>query len=265
MPGGGGVIASNYLYNVAPQDGTTLAIITSSFVNEQIFDNPQIRYDARKFLAIGRLLDTTSVLFFWHASPIKTLDDMLHKPSTIAISSVNEVAGLSAARDDQAPRRAVQDDSRLSVGARLCARGRARRDRRRLERPSSGCRSSTRTISRRRSSTSWCSSRSSATANMPDIPTVLELTKRSGGQQDFPPARQQRRDRPLAVHHAQRAAGAACALARRVPEDDCRSGVSRGGAAAEAAARHQDRRRDAEDRRRQLRHFAARRWPRSGS
>ena len=91
MPGAGGVIASNYLYNVAPQDGTTLAIITSSFANEQLFDNPQIKYDARRFLAIGRLLDTTSVLFFWHASPIKTLDDMLRRPATIAISSVNEV------------------------------------------------------------------------------------------------------------------------------------------------------------------------------
>jgi len=85
MPGGGGVIASNYLYNVAPQDGTTLAIITSSFANEQLFGNPQIRYDARKFLAIGRLLDTTSVLFFWHASPIRTLDDMLTRPATMAI------------------------------------------------------------------------------------------------------------------------------------------------------------------------------------
>src|SRR6185295_17453503 len=91
MPGGGGVIASNHLYNVAAQDGTTLAIITSSFANEQLFGNPQIRYEAQKFLAVGRLLDTTSVLFFWHTSPIKTLDDMLGKPATMAISSVNEV------------------------------------------------------------------------------------------------------------------------------------------------------------------------------
>ena len=91
MPGAGGVIASNYLYNVAPQDGTTLAIITSSFANEQLSDNPQIKYDAQKFLAVGRLLDTTSVLFFWHASPIKTLEDMLTKPATIAISSIHEV------------------------------------------------------------------------------------------------------------------------------------------------------------------------------
>jgi tripartite-type tricarboxylate transporter receptor subunit TctC len=91
MPGAGGVIASNYLFNVAAQDGTALAIITSSFANEQLFDNPQIKYDARRFLAIGRLLDTTSVLFFWHASPIKSLDDMLTKPATVAISSINEV------------------------------------------------------------------------------------------------------------------------------------------------------------------------------
>jgi tripartite-type tricarboxylate transporter receptor subunit TctC len=37
MPGGGGVIASNYLYNVAPQDGTTLAIIISSFATDKLF------------------------------------------------------------------------------------------------------------------------------------------------------------------------------------------------------------------------------------
>jgi len=91
MPGAGGVIASNYLYNSAPQDGTTLAIITSSFANEQLSENPQIKYDAQRFLAVGRLLDTTSVLFFWHASLIKTLEDMLTKPATIAISSIHEV------------------------------------------------------------------------------------------------------------------------------------------------------------------------------
>jgi tripartite-type tricarboxylate transporter receptor subunit TctC len=91
MPGAGGVIASNYVYNIAPQDGTTLTIITSSFANEELFANPQIKYESRRFLAIGRLVDTTSVLFFWHNSPIKTLKDLLTKPSTIAISSVHEV------------------------------------------------------------------------------------------------------------------------------------------------------------------------------
>lgn len=91
MPGAGGVIASNYLYNSAPQDGTTLSIITSTFANEELFGNPQIKYESRRFAAIGRLIDTTSVLFFWHASPIKTLQDVLTKPNTVAISSVHEI------------------------------------------------------------------------------------------------------------------------------------------------------------------------------
>lgn len=91
MPGGGGMIASNHLYNVAPQDGTTLAIIISSFATDQLFDNPQIKYDARQFLAIGRLVDTTSVLFFWHASPIKTLRDLHDRPSTVGITAANDV------------------------------------------------------------------------------------------------------------------------------------------------------------------------------
>jgi tripartite-type tricarboxylate transporter receptor subunit TctC len=91
MPGAGGTIASNHLYNVAPQDGTTLAMITSSFAMEQLFENPQIRYDARRFLAIGRLLDTTSVIFVWHTSPIKTVDDLRKRPSTVGISGVYEI------------------------------------------------------------------------------------------------------------------------------------------------------------------------------
>jgi tripartite-type tricarboxylate transporter receptor subunit TctC len=91
MPGAGGTIASNHVFNLAQQDGTTLTMITSSFAMEQLFDNPQIRYDARKFLAIGRLLDTTSVIFFWHTSPIKTVDDLRKRPSTVGISGVYEI------------------------------------------------------------------------------------------------------------------------------------------------------------------------------
>jgi tripartite-type tricarboxylate transporter receptor subunit TctC len=91
MPGAGGTIASNHVFNLAPQDGTTLTMITSSFAMEQLFDNPQIRYDARKFLAIGRLLDTTSVIFFWHTSLIKTVDDLRRRPSTVGISGVYEI------------------------------------------------------------------------------------------------------------------------------------------------------------------------------
>jgi len=94
MPGAGGVIASNYLYNVAPQDGTTLEIITSSFASQQVIGDPQIKYDARQMFAIGRLLDTTSVVFFWHTSTIKNLDDLRSKPCTVAISTLTEISAV---------------------------------------------------------------------------------------------------------------------------------------------------------------------------
>src|SRR5260370_4100287 len=91
MPGSGGTVASNHVYNLAPQDGTTLTMIASSCAMDQLFENPQIRYDARKITAIGRLLDTTSVIFFWHTSPIKTVDDLRKRPSMVGISGVYEI------------------------------------------------------------------------------------------------------------------------------------------------------------------------------
>jgi len=94
MPGAGGVIGSNYLYNVAPQDGTTLEVITSSFASQQVIGDPQIKYDARQLLAIGRLLDTTSVVFFGHTSAIKTLNELRTEPSTVAISTLTEISAV---------------------------------------------------------------------------------------------------------------------------------------------------------------------------
>jgi tripartite-type tricarboxylate transporter receptor subunit TctC len=91
MPGAGGVVASNYLYNVAPQDGTVLTIMTSSFATQQVLEDPTIKYDARKIPAIGRLLDTTSVNFFWYTSPIQSFDDLRTKSATMAASSLTEV------------------------------------------------------------------------------------------------------------------------------------------------------------------------------
>jgi len=94
MPGGGGVISTNYVYNVAPRDGTTLIVITSTFSTDQLLGMPQVKYDARHFPAIGRLADTTSVLTFWHESAIKKTHDLHTTESIIALSSLNNVFSM---------------------------------------------------------------------------------------------------------------------------------------------------------------------------
>jgi tripartite-type tricarboxylate transporter receptor subunit TctC len=91
MPGGGGVVASNYVYNVAPQDGTTLIVITSTFAVEQLLNSPQIKYDARNFRGIGRMTDTTSTVTFWRDADVKSAADLFTKPSIVAVAAVNEI------------------------------------------------------------------------------------------------------------------------------------------------------------------------------
>src|SRR6266699_705276 len=49
MPGAGSLIAANWLANVAPKDGTAIAIIPSATLFENLLGNAQARFDARKF------------------------------------------------------------------------------------------------------------------------------------------------------------------------------------------------------------------------
>ena len=55
MTGASGIIASNYVFNVAPKDGTVILGAHSSMQLAQITDVPNLEYDARKFKFIGRI------------------------------------------------------------------------------------------------------------------------------------------------------------------------------------------------------------------
>src|SRR6516164_5101702 len=49
MPGGGNVLATNYMYNIAPKDGTVIATIHSAMPLHQVLDGQGVRYDADNF------------------------------------------------------------------------------------------------------------------------------------------------------------------------------------------------------------------------
>ena len=49
MPGAGSLKAANYLYEVAPKDGTALGVIVKFAALEQALANPAVQYDAAKF------------------------------------------------------------------------------------------------------------------------------------------------------------------------------------------------------------------------
>ncbi|MSP94218.1 MAG: hypothetical protein EXR00_03025 [Alphaproteobacteria bacterium] len=79
MPGGGNVIATNYMYNSAPKDGATVAVLNDAIPLHQVIDGRGVRYDADKFNWLGSPGDRNSVTFVRSDAGIKTIDDVTKK------------------------------------------------------------------------------------------------------------------------------------------------------------------------------------------
>lgn len=85
MPGASGVVASNFLYNVAPKDGTALGFLYQTIAQDQILGGQNIQYDAARFSWIGRITSTVEVMYTWHAVPIRTAQDLTKRETIFAV------------------------------------------------------------------------------------------------------------------------------------------------------------------------------------
>lgn len=74
MPGGGGTKAANYVYNVAPKDGSALIVIVQTVATDTATGAPGVKFDARKFSYIGRFTDNTPVGVGWVPAGVTSLD-----------------------------------------------------------------------------------------------------------------------------------------------------------------------------------------------
>ncbi len=73
MPGAGNVLATNYMYNIGPKDGTAIATIHSAIPLHQVLDPAGVRYDADKFNWLGSTGPQNEVILVWHTAGIKNL------------------------------------------------------------------------------------------------------------------------------------------------------------------------------------------------
>jgi tripartite-type tricarboxylate transporter receptor subunit TctC len=76
MPGAGSLRAANYLYNVAPKDGTALGVVTQTLMLEQAFGTPGVKYRATDFNYIGRMTAVLETMIGWHEAKAKTIEDV---------------------------------------------------------------------------------------------------------------------------------------------------------------------------------------------
>jgi tripartite-type tricarboxylate transporter receptor subunit TctC len=92
MPGAGSLKAANYLYDVAPKDGSALGVVVESAALEQALANPAVQYDAAKFSYIGRIATSNNIFMQWHTSKVQSLDDARRVESSLAGTGPGSIA-----------------------------------------------------------------------------------------------------------------------------------------------------------------------------
>lgn len=81
MPGAGGVVGWNYLYNVAKPDGLTTGMESGmSLVLNELLDEPTVKYKFAKFEWLGRITTESSTIAVGKNSPYKSIGNIRKAP-----------------------------------------------------------------------------------------------------------------------------------------------------------------------------------------
>jgi tripartite-type tricarboxylate transporter receptor subunit TctC len=75
MPGAGGLAATNYLYNLAAKDGTSIGMPDESIYETQLFRTQGLLADVTKFNWLGRIISNNAVLFARDNAAVKKIED----------------------------------------------------------------------------------------------------------------------------------------------------------------------------------------------
>jgi tripartite-type tricarboxylate transporter receptor subunit TctC len=94
MPGAGSRGAANWLYNVAPKDGTVIATLSQTTPTDQALGQSGIQFDARRYNWIGNMVVVNNILFVSAASGVRTIDDARKKVITVGATGASSPSVL---------------------------------------------------------------------------------------------------------------------------------------------------------------------------
>jgi tripartite-type tricarboxylate transporter receptor subunit TctC len=95
MPGAGGIKAANYIYGIAPQDGTAHGFISRGFIVQPLLGNPAVQFDPTKFNWIGSTASEVSVGAYWTAgTPARTIQDAMRQEIIVGGTAPSQDTGL---------------------------------------------------------------------------------------------------------------------------------------------------------------------------
>jgi len=93
MPGGGGIVAANYLAQIAPHDGTVIEIVSQGLaVDQALHLSAPLKADLRTFNWIANVVYSNQLLVTWHTSPTKTLADAKKRQTLIGTTGAGSAS-----------------------------------------------------------------------------------------------------------------------------------------------------------------------------
>ena len=95
MPGAGGLKAANYMYDVAPKDGTAYAVVQRGIIAQPLFGIEQATFDPTKINWIGSTAREVSVGVVWAATTeARTIQDAKEKQIIVGSQGAGSQPGL---------------------------------------------------------------------------------------------------------------------------------------------------------------------------
>ena len=96
MPGAGGIVATNHLYNVAAKDGTVIGGVQANTPIEPLIGTKEAQYDATKFNWLGSPSTEVGMLVVWHAAPVDSIEDVKRRQISVGASGANSTPSFYA-------------------------------------------------------------------------------------------------------------------------------------------------------------------------
>lgn len=88
MPGGGGLVAANHIFNSAEKDGTVFGNIRAGTIVEDMFGNKAAKLDGTKVTWIGVMDSSTDSCVVWRGRGVDSPQDFLTKDLNLGASGV---------------------------------------------------------------------------------------------------------------------------------------------------------------------------------
>ena len=89
MPGAGGISATNYLFSVAPKDGTVIGGVQNNTPFEPLFGTAQAQYDPTEFNWLGTPSVETGLVAVWHTVDADTIEDIVASEIIVGSTGAN--------------------------------------------------------------------------------------------------------------------------------------------------------------------------------